>query len=125
MTNYGSDQNEVLVLTDEAGNLYAIPRDVVEQHRLTGEQKAQFESQLGEDVSGYSMYQQYMNEQLAGYHQAESRQVAAEARLARSASTGTEGTPEQESEIAPNRLRGLMTGVWRSLPFTKPASSNA
>ena len=51
-----SNQNKgVLVLSDGAGNYYAIPRDVVQAHRVTGEQRDQIEKALGDDVSGYGM----------------------------------------------------------------------
>ncbi len=80
------NNDDVLLLTDEAGNMYAIPREALERHRVTGEEKAQWEQLAGDDVSGYSMYQSYLNEQQAGYHQAERRQEADEARMVRDAS---------------------------------------
>lgn len=126
MTNYGSDNDDMLVLTDDEGNMYAIPRQVVEQHRLSEAQKAEITSELGDDVSGYSMYQQFMNQQMAAQHQAESRHAAAEARMARQALADDDAVaadPAQDVDRAPG-LRGIVTGVWRSLPFTKPASSN-
>ena len=61
MANDAVQGNEMLVLTDENGNTYAIPREVVERHRVTADRKAAMERELGEDVSGYSMYQQFMN----------------------------------------------------------------
>lgn len=126
MINHGSDEGDILVLTDEEGNMYAIPRQVVEQHRLTEAQKAEITSELGDDVSGYSMYQQFMNQQMAAQHQAESRYAAAEARMARQAQDEEDAsTADQSEEVARSAgLRGIVTGVWRSLPFTKPASSN-
>jgi hypothetical protein len=42
-----------LVLTDQQGNYYAIPREVLESHRVTGEQKAQIEEAMGGDVEGF------------------------------------------------------------------------
>ena len=51
-----STQNKgVLVLSDGAGNYYAIPRNVVQEHLVTGEQRDQIEKALGDDVSGYGM----------------------------------------------------------------------
>src|SRR5689334_6536277 len=124
VSTYGSDQSDVLVLSDEAGNMYAIPRQVVEQHMLTDQERAQIESQLDEDVSGYSMYQQVMNQYMASEHQAESRQGAAEAHMARQATSANEESTSSQA-TAGARLGGMMTGVWRSLPFSKPASSDA
>ncbi len=52
-------QTEVLVLTDGEGNLYAIPRETLERHKLSGEGKAWLEKQMGEhgdDVSGYMRF---------------------------------------------------------------------
>ena len=49
-------KTEVLVLTDAEGNLYAIPWETLEKHKLSGEGKAWLEKQMGDhgdDVSGY------------------------------------------------------------------------
>ena len=47
---------EVVILSDNKGTFYAIPRKVVEDHRLTDEQRAKLEGLLGGDeVSGYAM----------------------------------------------------------------------
>ncbi|MFL5734410.1 MAG: pentapeptide MXKDX repeat protein [Chloroflexia bacterium] len=46
---------DVLVLNDQEGNWYAIPRDVVEQHRATAAQKAEIHKILGDDVSGSAL----------------------------------------------------------------------
>lgn len=123
MTDNRSDK--VLILTDEEGNMYAIPRDVVESHRVTGEEKAQLESQLGADVSGYNMYNTYVSEKLAGYNHAERLQEAAQERMARSASNRDEDPDSEGNMEARRRLRGVVTGVWRSLPFIRPTASNA
>lgn len=56
MSSENPNTREVLILTDETGNMYAIPRDVLVNHILTGEQKAAVEKELSsEDVAGFSM----------------------------------------------------------------------
>ena len=55
MADNSTQNKAVLVLSDGAGNYYAIPRNVVEEHRVTGEQRDQIEKVLGDDVSGYGM----------------------------------------------------------------------
>ncbi len=42
-----------LVLSDQAGNVYVIPVATLQSHLVLGEQKAQIEKLLGDDVSGY------------------------------------------------------------------------
>jgi hypothetical protein len=118
MATHNVEGNEVLLLTTEDGEMYAIPRDVVERHRVTGERKAAIESELGEDVSGYSMYQHFINQQLAGYHQAESRQAAAEERLGRQAQENENPEPSPRAANRPAAvLRAAIVGMWRTLPF--------
>ena len=48
-------QTEVLVLTDGEGNLYAIPRETLQRHKLSGEGRAWLEKQMGDhdDVWGH------------------------------------------------------------------------
>ena len=122
-----SDQNtrndEFLLLTDEEGNYFAIPRGTVEQYRAEGEQKERIEKALGEDVSGFSMYQQHINELRASTYQAERRQEAAQERLLRSARSeeGEEEVPGRTQREA--GLGQLLTGIWRSLPFLRSSES--
>ena len=42
-----------LVLSDEAGNYYLLSREVLERARVSEEQKAALQRQLGADVKGY------------------------------------------------------------------------
>jgi hypothetical protein len=120
-----TEANEVLVLTGEGGEIYAIPRDVVERHRLTGERKQAVERELGDDVTGYSMYQQFMSQQLADIHQAEARKAGAEARMARQArSDEPEATGERERVAARSGIRAALVGAWRTLPFVRTADAN-
>jgi hypothetical protein len=48
-------ETEVLVLSDGEGNFYAIPREMVERHKLSAEGKVMVEKLLGDDVSGYML----------------------------------------------------------------------
>ncbi len=114
--------DEFLLLTDENGNYVAIPRGTVEQYRATGEQKARIEKALGEDVSGFGMYEQHINEFRTSTYQAERRQEAAQERLARS------GNSENDNEVTGLResvgsLGQMLTGMWRNLPFLRPTST--
>jgi hypothetical protein len=114
---------EALVLSDADGNIYAIPRDIVEAHRVTPEQKAQLEELLGDDVSGYTMYQQLMTHQHSDTHLSEMRQKGAEARMAKSAqeeaTQGAVGSEAKATTAPAPALRAVLTGIWMSLPFVK------
>jgi hypothetical protein len=97
MDDNTNTDGDVLLLTDEAGNMYAIPREALERHRVSGEEKARWEQLTGDEVSGYSMYQSYLNEQQTGYRQAERRQEGADARMVRAAArAGSEGADAQD-----------------------------
>jgi hypothetical protein len=49
------DQHEVLVLADQAGNYYVLPRSLVDKWgRVPEEQKADIEQLLGSDGAGFS-----------------------------------------------------------------------
>jgi hypothetical protein len=47
------DKIEALVLSDSEGNMYAIPRETLERYKVTGEQKAEVQRSLGDDVQGF------------------------------------------------------------------------
>lgn len=118
MSDQSKRSDEFLLLTDENGNYVAIPRGTVEQYRATGEQKARIEKALGEDVSGFSMFDQHINEFRTSTYQAERRQEAAQERLARS------GNSERDNEVPGLRESGaglgqMLTGIWRNLPFLR------
>jgi hypothetical protein len=114
-------EKKVLILTGEAGELYAIPQDALEQYRVTDEQKAELEEQLGDDVSGYSMYQNFMTEQTAAYQRAELNQRGDEIRhKADYARAGRESEGDVEAASAgsaaqPMGVRRLFTGVLTTL----------
>ena len=94
-------ETKVLVLSGEGGELYAIPQEALEQYRVTGEQQAQLEEQLGDDVSGYSMYQNYMSEQTAAYKRSELNQRGEEIRHRADYEHGTSGTEADMEAVAP------------------------
>ena len=52
MDNEKITSQEILVLNDDQGNLYAIPRDAVEKYRAAGEKKSYLAAALGEVVTG-------------------------------------------------------------------------
>jgi hypothetical protein len=117
-------ETEVLVLTGDAGELYAIPQDALEHYRLTDEQKAEVEEQWGEEVSGYSMFENYLAEQANANRQAEFRQRSDEilhkAEHAQMTASGDEQSEvdAQVAEVAkaePRGVRKLFTGVLATL----------
>ncbi len=116
----GSD--EFLILSDENGNYFAIPRETVEKYKASGEQRDQIEQALGEDVSGYSMYQQQMNEYRTSTYQAERRQEAAQERMARSARPDPGESTPSSAEESDRSLGQMLTGTWKSLPFLRSAT---
>ena len=123
MSDQATRNDEFLLLTDENGNYVAIPRATVEQYRATGERKAHIERVLGEDVSGFGMYEQHINEFRTSTYQAERRQEAAQERLARSGQNENEGVPGLRESAAD--LGQMLTGIWRSLPFLRSSSTRA
>jgi len=114
-------ETNVLVLTGEAGEMYAIPQDALEQYRVSDEQRAELEEQWGDDVSGYTMYQSYLNEQAMGQRNAEMRQQreamrhkADYAQMSADAGAGGEETAAKASGEAQGMKR-LFTGVLTTL----------
>jgi hypothetical protein len=53
MGNEMTDEVEALLIIDESGDYFAIPREVVESHRLSTEERASVDEELGEDVEGF------------------------------------------------------------------------
>jgi len=124
MTSDISESGDVLVLSDPDGNIYAIPRPVVEHHRLTPSQKAELEQQLGEDVSGFQLQSAYMTEKLAGYRHAELINEGNHARMARMAqASGDSAGGDQVGQTARPGFQSAITGVWRSIASLRTASS--
>ena len=114
--------DEVLVLTDNEGNYFAIPRDTLDQHRLTGEQKAKVEELVGGDVEGYTMDQWYMRENLTSQYQSERRQEAARERMLRKGGGGAEEESglHMGAEMRPAGIRTVLTGMFTSLRALSP-----
>ena len=48
-----TESEELLVLRDGAGELYALPRRILEQHRVPEHQKAEVEQAASPEVSGF------------------------------------------------------------------------
>ena len=118
--------DEFLLLTDENGNYFAIPRETVEQYHAKGEQKVRIEKALGDDVSGFTMYQQHINEFRTATYQAERRQEAAQERLARSSRSDSGSGSEEGSSGLKESGAGIgqmLTGMWKSLPFLRPTTT--
>jgi hypothetical protein len=118
-------EKKVLILTGEAGELYVIPQNALEQYRVTDEQKAELEQQWGDDVSGYGMYQNYLAEQTAAYQRAELHQRGEEIRHKADYAHGT-GESEADVEAGdadsaaqPMGIRRLFTGVLTTLFVTR------
>ena len=53
MDNETITRQQMLVLNDDQGNLYAIPRDIVEKYRAAGEKMSYLEAALGKDVTAF------------------------------------------------------------------------
>ena len=64
MANENEENIEVLVLKDQKGNFYGISRKSLEEHRLTGEQLAEVQRQLGSEaedsVTGYGVDDRFL-----------------------------------------------------------------
>lgn len=122
MTGDMPSNDDVLVVSDQNGNFYVIPRPVVEAHRLDSDQISQLESQIGEDVAGFQMQSAYMMEKMAGFRQSERLSEANQARIARSAvSEGSENSSTESGSAGP--FHNMVTGVWRSLSSLRPTTS--
>lgn len=90
---------EMLLLIDENEVMYAIPREVVESYRVKEEQKVDLEKLLGDDVSGYTMYESYVNEQLAAMRSAEKLEKAEAARQVRAAFQEESGEKAEDVKL--------------------------
>jgi hypothetical protein len=112
----------VLVLTGEGGELYAIPQEALKQYLASDEQKAAIEEVWGgDDVSGYSMYQNYLAGQAVSQKQTEFRQNREEirhkadyAQMSAAADAGGGESSNSEAKSDPIR-KGFFTGVLTTL----------
>lgn len=125
MTSNTADYNsgDTLVLTGPDGTIYAIPRDVLLQHRATPEQVAAIEAQMDEDVSGFMMQSEYMMEKTMNYRQADLLREAEEARLGWNEAGERQAGGEAQRGL--RDMRNFVVGVWRNLTPAKSPTSNA
>jgi hypothetical protein len=101
--------DEALVLIDEDGTCYALPRATLERYRVADAQKAAVDALLGEEVVGYLMEQNtYAMEQLVRTYQAEKRQEGARERLAHAARHSADASVVGPATAAPGRGRRLL-----------------
>jgi hypothetical protein len=111
---------EMLVLSDESGNYFAIPFGDLEHYRVSEEQRAQIGELLGSDVSGYNISNPYLLEDRAHQLQADRQHEAEQARLRNLAKENSESSPKVL------HARGLFTGVVATLKLiSRPASKQA
>jgi hypothetical protein len=97
-----TEMDEVLVLSDEDGTYYVVPRATLERYQVADDQKAAIDALLGEEVVGYLMGQStYVTEQLVSTYQAEKRHEGAQERLVHAALHPT--TDESAAGAAPPR----------------------
>ncbi len=99
------DSDEVLMLADEDGNYYEIPREVVEQHKVSEERKAEIEAATRDEVSGYSYDTYFIKEQIAAYRQADMQELGSRERMLKSAHPAEDG-PDEEKSARPRVLLG-------------------
>jgi hypothetical protein len=127
MDNAEATSEEYLVLSDQEGNYFAIPRDTVERYKVSKEKQSELESELGEDVIGYVMDNWYVRENLTAQYQAERRQEAARERLIRSGRGEEEPVAADGGQGAggaqPTGLRGMLIGMFAVLRSFAPGTS--
>jgi hypothetical protein len=114
---------EFLILGDQEGNYYAIPRETVEEYRVPEETQAQLEDTLGEEVVGYMIDTNwYARESLANQYQAERRDVAARERMVKreAAAPDAETIDQSGASAKPGGLRGLLVGMFAVLRSVAP-----
>ena len=113
MDNEKFTSQEILVLSDDQGNLYAIPRDAVEKYRAEGEKKSNLAAILGEDVRGFEIGNYFAMQDTSNPYQS-SRLVDAE--RDRQAHIGNAGIGHDE-----NTASGIPISTpesrWRSRTF--------
>jgi len=100
------NNDEVLMLSDGEGNYYEIPREIVEQHKVSNERKAEIEAADEDDVSGFSFDAYYMREQIAASRQAEMREQGGRERMLRN----NRSAEESSEEVAPKK--GILFGAF-------------
>src|SRR3954451_5999649 len=117
MANPGVIVYQVLVFTDQDGNMYAFPREVVEQHRLTPEQKSVLVDQISaHDVAHFDVQAQGGVGQSPESRKAEYIQEASA--LQETLSGGSSG--EYAPQVPQSNLEGVMMGAWRTISRVDP-----
>jgi hypothetical protein len=101
--------DEVLVLTDEDGVYYAVPREILERYRVSDEQKGELDALLGDEVVGYLMQNTSMTDQLARTYHAEKIEQGAAERMARAARRPDDGSADSAGAF-PAARRGSLIG---------------
>lgn len=113
---------EALVLSDNEGGYYAIPRDTLNGYKLSPQQLDKLEEATGGDVKGYLMNDWYVREKITAQYQAERREEAArERRLRASAADPGEGEPTAQPALP---ARGMLTAIFASLRSLTPGTTN-
>ncbi len=100
------NNDEVLVLSDGEGTYYEIPREVVEQHRVSDERKAEIEAAAEDDVSGFGYDSYFIREQIVASRQAEMREQGGRERMLKAARQA-EGSEGEKSES-----KGILFGAF-------------
>lgn len=116
-----SETGQTLVLSDDAGNYYAIPVTDLEQYRVSDEQKDNINESLGDDVAGFimnPMYSAFVNQHHATQHQGDLARSTQASRV-RDTDATQQAQPDASQET-PQRapiLRRVFTGVLSTIKF--------
>jgi hypothetical protein len=124
MDDEGTANEEFLVLSDQEGNYFAIPRETVERYRISDEKQDELEKALGDDVMGYMQDNWYVQENRMAQYQSERRQEAARERMLQGAkeSADAEDAGQGLTETQHTRLRGVLVGMFTVLRSFAPGS---
>ena len=99
------NNDEVLLLTDGEGTYFEIPREVVEQHRVSEERKAELEA-AENDVAGYGYDSYFIREQIVASRQSEMREQGGRERMLKVA------RQEDGAEEAKSESKGILFGAF-------------
>jgi hypothetical protein len=111
---------EALVLSDNEGGYYAIPRDTLNGYKLTPEQLDKLEEASGGDVKGYLMNDWYVREKITAQYQAERREEAARQRQLRASNAGPDEGEGEPAALPVMPGRGMLTAIFASLRSLTP-----
>ncbi|HEX2988106.1 MAG TPA: hypothetical protein VHS06_08050 [Chloroflexota bacterium] len=126
MEDKATIEDEVLILGDQEGNLYVIPREVVESYRASAEQKAEIRELLEEEVTGFQMPSDFLLHSLVEQHEAQRLEEASHERMARTALMEEEEKEEPPggTKVGHPPVTGVghpLTGLWRRLHLVQHA----